>query len=98
MKEQENTALLSDCGLIGMPLSISLSELGGKDCSVCVHSVYVEHVGVPSPLLAQVQFVECSISARFSVGRKIQSRRRQLLLHQITLTCPNVKQRQMNWV
>ena len=63
-----------------------------------MHSVYVGDVGLPSPLLAQVQFVDCVISARFSLGRKIQSRQRQLLLRQFTLTCPPVKQRQMNWV
>ena len=98
VKGQENTALLSDCGLTPTPLRVSLSRLGGKDCSVCVHSVYVEDVGLPSPLLAEVEFVDCVIRARFSVGRNIQSRRRQLLLHQFTLTCPPVKQRRMNWV
>ena len=39
-----------------------------------MHSVYVEDVGLPSPLLAEVQFVDCLISAGFSLGRKIQSR------------------------
>ena len=63
-----------------------------------MHSVYVEDVGLPSPLLAEVQFVDCVISALFSVGRKIQSRRRRLLLHKFTLTCAHVKQRLMNWV
>ena len=63
-----------------------------------MHSVYVEDVGLPSPLLADMQFVDCVISARFSVGRKIQSRRRQLLLHQFTLTCRPVKQRLMSLV
>ena len=47
-----------------------------------MHSVYDEEVGLSSPLMAQVQFVDCVISALFSVGRKIQSRRMQLLLHQ----------------
>ena len=61
-------------------------------------SVYVEDVGLPTPLLAEVQFVDCVISAHFSLGRKIQSRRRQLQLHQFTRTCPPVKQRRMNWV
>ena len=98
VKGQENTVLLRDCGLTGTPLHFFLSGLGGKDCSVCVHSVYVEYVGLPSPLLAEVQFVDCVISARFSVGRKIQSRQRQLLQHQFTFTCPPVKQRRMNWV
>ena len=98
VKVQEDTALLSDCGLTGTPLSFSLSGLGGKEFSVCVHSVYVEEVGLSSPLLAEVQFDDCVIRALFSVGRKIQSGRRQLLLHQFTLTCPPVKQRMMNWV
>ena len=74
VKGQENTALLSDCGLTMTPLRISLSRLGGKECSVCVHSVYVEDVGLLSPPLDEVQFVDCVISARFSLGRKIQSR------------------------
>ena len=82
VKGQENTALLSDCGLPGTPPRVSLSGLGGKECSVCVHSVYVEDVGLPSPLLAEVQFVDCVISARCGLGKKIQSRRRQLQLHQ----------------
>ena len=82
VKVQENTALLSDCGLTGTPLRVSLSGLGGKECSVRVHSVCDDVVGVFSPPLAEVQFVDCVISALFSVGRKMQSRRKQLLLHQ----------------
>ena len=35
-----------------------------------MHSVDVEEVGLPSPLLAEVQFVDCVISARFSLGKK----------------------------
>ena len=52
---------------------------------MCVHSVYVEDVGLHSALTAELQFVDCVISARFSFGRKIQSRRRQLQLHQSPL-------------
>ena len=63
MKGQENTALLSDCGLTGTQLRVSLSGLGGKDCSGCVHNVYVEDIGLPSPLLAEAQLVDCVISA-----------------------------------
>ena len=63
-----------------------------------MHGVYVEEVALSSPLLAEGQFVDCVISARFSVGEKFKSRRRQLQLHQFTLTFPPVKQRQMNWV
>ena len=62
-----------------------------------MHSVDVEEVGLPSPLLAEVQFVDCVISARFSLGEKSKSRRRQLQLRQLTLTFPPVEQRQMTW-
>ena len=82
VKVQENTALLSNCGLTGKPQRVSLSGLGGKECSVCVHSVYDDVVILSSPLLAEVQFVDCVISALFKSGRKNQSRQRQLLLHQ----------------
>ena len=63
-----------------------------------MHSLDVEEVGLPSPLLAEVQVVDCVISARFRLGKKSESRRRQLQLRQLTLTCPPVKQRQMTWV
>ena len=63
-----------------------------------MHSVDVEEVGLPSPLLAEGQFVDCVISARFSLGEKFKSRRRQLQLHQFTLTFPPVKQRPMTEV
>ena len=82
-KVQENTALLSDCGLTGTPLRVSLSGLGGKECSFCVHSVYDDVVGLSWPHLAGVQFVDCVLGALFGVGRKMESRRRQLLLHQL---------------
>ena len=91
VKGQENTALLSDCGLTGTPLPVFLSGFGGKECSVCLHSVYVEDVALSPPLLAEVQFVDCVINARFSLGRKIESRR-------FTLVCPPVKQRLMSSV
>ena len=63
-----------------------------------MHSVDVEEVVLPSPLLAEVQSVDCVISARFSLGEKSKSRRRQRQLHRFTLTFPPVKQRQMTWV
>ena len=56
-----------------------------------MHSVDVEDVGLPSPLLAEVRFVDCVISARFSLGRKIQSRRRQLQVHRIHPDLPTCK-------
>ena len=52
---------------------------------MCVHSVYVEGVGLHSPFTAELQFVDCLIGARLSLGTKIQSRRRQLQLHQSPL-------------
>ena len=63
-----------------------------------MHSVDVEEVGLPSPLLAVGQFVDCVISASFSLGKKFKRLQRQLQLHQFTLTFPPVKQRQMTWV
>ena len=50
---QENTELLSVCGLTGTPQRVSLLELGGKGCSSGVHSVNVEEVGLRLPLLAE---------------------------------------------
>ena len=35
-----------------------------------MHSVYVEDVGLSSPLTAEVYFFDSVFSARFSVGRK----------------------------
>ena len=63
-----------------------------------MHSVDVEEVGLPSPLLAEGQFVDFVISARFSLGEKFKSPRRQLQLHQFTLTFLPVKQRPMTGV
>ena len=63
-----------------------------------MHSVDVEEVGLPSPPLAEGQFVDCVISAGFSLGKKFKSRRRQLQLHQFILTFPPLKQRHMTWV
>ena len=63
-----------------------------------MHSMGVEQVGLLSPLLAEGQFVDCVIGARFSLGEKFKSRRRQLQLHQFTLTFPPAKQRPMTEV
>ena len=60
---QENTELLSICGLTGKPQRVFLLRLRGKECSGCVHSVNVEDVGLCLPLLAEPQFVVCVISA-----------------------------------
>ena len=59
---QENTELLSICGLTGTPQRVLLLGLGGKEYSFGVHSVNVEGVGLRSPLLAESQFVVCVIS------------------------------------
>ena len=59
----ENTALLSDRGLTGTSQHVSMSGLGGKKCSISVHSVDVVEVGLSSPLLAEVQFLVCVMSA-----------------------------------
>ena len=53
VRVQENTELLSFCGLTGTPQRVSLLGLGGKRCSCCVHSVDVEDVGLRLPLLAE---------------------------------------------
>ena len=47
-----------------------------------MHSVYDDDVGLSLPLLAELQFVDCVICALFSLGKKMESRPRQLLLHQ----------------
>ena len=56
---QENTELLSFCGLTGRPKRVSLLGLGGKGCSCSVHSVDVEGVRLRLPLLAESQLVAC---------------------------------------
>ena len=63
VRVQENTELLSFCGLTGTPQRVSLLGLGGKGCSCCVHSVNVEDVGLRLPLLAELELVLCVISA-----------------------------------
>ena len=55
-------------------------------------------IRLTSPVLAEGQFVDCVISALFSLSEKFKSRRRQLQQHQFTLTFPPVKQRRMTWV
>ena len=62
---QENTELLSVCGLTGTPQRVSLLGLGGKGCAFGVHSVNVEDVGLRLPLLAEFQLVVCVISAAY---------------------------------
>ena len=42
---QENTELLSACGLTRTPQRVSLLGLGGKECSWGLHGAYVDGVG-----------------------------------------------------
>ena len=60
---QENTELLSVCGLTGTPQRVFLLGLGGKECSCSVHSVDVGGVRLCLPLLAELQLVVCVDSA-----------------------------------
>ena len=53
VRMQENTELLSFCGLTWTQQCVSLVGLGGKGCSCCVHSVNVVEVGLRLPLLAE---------------------------------------------
>ena len=57
---QENTELLSVCGLTGTPQCVSLLGLGGKECSFGVHGAYVDGVGLPALPQAEAElFVWC---------------------------------------
>ena len=60
---QENTELLSVCGLAGTPQRVSLLGLGGKECSWGVHSAYVDGVGLLALQQAGAELVVCVISA-----------------------------------
>ena len=60
---QETTELLSVCGLTGTSQHVSLLGLGGERRTGGVHSVDVDGVELPSPLLAEAQLFDCGISA-----------------------------------
>ena len=60
---QENTELLSVCGLTGTPQRISLLGLGGKECSFGVHSAYVNGVELPGLPQAEAELFVCVINA-----------------------------------
>ena len=53
-----------------------------------MHSVYDDEVGLSSPLLAEVQFVDCVICALFSLGRKNGKSPNATAAAPITLTLP----------
>ena len=77
---QENTELLSFCGLTGTPQGVSLLGLGGKGCSCCVHSAYVNVVGLLALPEAEAELFVCVISALVWQGRK-QRRQRSCTNH-----------------
>ena len=60
---QENTELLSVCGLTGTPQRVSLLGFGGKECSFGVHGAYVDGVGLPALPQAEAELFVCVISA-----------------------------------
>ena len=60
---QQNTELLSVCGLTGTPQHVSLLGLGGKECSWGVHSAYVDRVGLLALPQAEEELFVCVISA-----------------------------------
>ena len=52
---QENTELLSVCGLAGTPQHVSLLGIGGKECSLNVHGAYVDGVGLAALSQAEAE-------------------------------------------
>ena len=91
VKRQENTALLSNCGLTGTPQHVSLLGLGGEGRTGGVHSADVDGVELPSPLLAEAQSIDCGICAAcFSAAQRDCTHHPEYL--------PPVQQRPMDWV
>ena len=62
-KTREHSAAKQLLPSRGRHNAFPLLGLGGKGCSCCVHSVDVDGVELPSPLLAEVQSIVCVISA-----------------------------------
>ena len=60
---QENTELLSVCGLKGTPQRVSLLGLGRKECSWGVHSADVDGVGLLALPQAEAELFVFVISA-----------------------------------
>ena len=90
---QENTELLSVCGLTGTPQRVSLLGLGGKECPSGVHGAYVDGVGLPALPQAEAElFVWCDPRPCLAGQKK------SIAAAPITLTFPPVKQRQMTSV
>ena len=62
-KTREHSAAKQLWPNTGRQNAFPLLGLGGKGCSCCVHSVEVDGVELPLPLLAEVQSIFCVISA-----------------------------------
>ena len=90
---QENTELLSVCGLTGTPQHFCLLGLGGKECSFSVHSAYVD--GVKLPALPQT---EAELFVWYDQRPYLAGQKETIHAAPITLTFPPVKQTQMTCV
>ena len=90
---QENTELLSVCGLTGTPQRVSLLGLGGKKCSFGVERADVDGVGLPALPQAEAELFVWDDQRPCLAGQ-----RKTIAAAPITLTFPPVKERQMSWV
>ena len=70
-----------------------LLGLGAKGCSRCVHSADVVEVELPSPVPAEAESFDLLSAPLFCWGRKMDSRRRQLLRAPITLNLSHLYNR-----
>ena len=61
-----------------------------------MHSVYVEEVGLHSPLTAELQFVDCVICVPFWLGQKNSKSPKATAAAPFTLTCQPVEQSRMD--
>ena len=87
---QENTELLSVCGLAGTPQRVFLLGLRGRECSFGVHGAYVDGVGLPALPQAEAElFVFVCSAPLFSTAEK------KVPAAPIALSFPAVKQRHM---
>ena len=90
---QENTELLSVCGLTGTPQRVSLLGVGGKECSFGVHGADVNGDGLPTLQQAEAGLFVWCVRRPCLAGQK-----ETIAAAPITLTFPPVKQRQMTLV
>ena len=87
---EENTELLSFCGLTGMPQRVPLLGLGGKECSFRLHGAYVDGVRLPALPQAEAELFVWCVQRPCLAGQK-----KKVAAAPIALTFPPVKQRQM---